>query len=116
MTFAIMVSVQAAIAQDKNKDTYIDNGDLIEATLYHDNGVVAQEGFYTKNNKLEGDWISYDAQGNKTAVGTYNNGKKVGVWKFYDGNIIKEVSYTDSKIASVTTLEVKDTRVVINNP
>ncbi len=33
--------------------------------LYHDNGQVAQTGFYTLDNKLEGEWISYDAVGKK---------------------------------------------------
>lgn len=85
---------------------------LIEATLYHDNGEIAQTGFYTEQNKLQGEWISYDAEGNTTAVAQYDNGKKVGVWKFYQGDTMKEVTYTNAKIAKVKTWESKDTRVV----
>lgn len=94
------------------KDKYVLVDDLIEATLYHENGVVAQKGFYTKENKLQGEWISFDTQGNKTAVAQYNNGNKVGTWKFYQGETLKEVTYANSKIAKVSTWEAKDTRVV----
>jgi len=93
---------------------YVLSNGLIEATLYHDNGKIAQTGSYTKENKLQGEWVSYDANGNKTAVGQYNNGEKVGTWLFYQGNTQKEVVYNDSKIAQVKTWEVTDTRVVAN--
>lgn len=94
------------------KDKYVLVDDLIEATLYHDNGAIAQTGYYTKDNKLQGEWVSYDANGKKTAVAQYNNGEKVGTWKFYQGETLKEVTYTNSRIAKVKTWEAKDTRVV----
>ena len=96
------------------KDKFVLVDGLIEATLYHDNGAVAQKGFYTKENKLQGEWISYDTQGNKTAVAQYNNGTKVGTWKFYQGETMKEVTYANSTIAKVSTWESKDTRLVTN--
>lgn len=108
--------VNIAIAQTGKKNAYKVKGDVIEAVLYHDNGMVAQTGFYTLENKLEGEWISYDTNGNKSAVAHYNNGKKVGTWKFYQGTTQKEVVYNDSKIAKVNTWEVTDTRIVSNNP
>ena len=49
------------------KDKYVLVDDLIEATLYHENGALAQTGFYTKDNKLQGEWVSYDANGQKLA-------------------------------------------------
>lgn len=96
------------------KNSYVQNGDLIEATLYHDNGKVAQTGFYTLENKLEGEWISYDAKGNKTAVAYYDSGQKVGKWVFYNGDEMKEVVYSNSKIAEVKTWKNTETRVVSN--
>ncbi len=101
-----------SMAQDNKLDTYQREGKLIKATLYHDNGQVAQTGFYTLDNKLEGEWISYDSAGNKTAVANYQNGEKVGTWLFYQGDVIKEVNYSNSKIAKVTTFQITDTRVV----
>ena len=114
MILAVILSVGITFAQEINKDTYVLKGDVIEATLYHDNGVVAQTGFYTKDNKLQGEWISYDANGVKTAVANYDNGKKVGVWQFFNDQEMKEVSYKDSRIAEVKTWAVKSTRVVSN--
>ncbi len=98
------------------KNSYVKNGDLIEAVLYHDNGTVAQTGSYTLDNELEGEWISYDAEGNRTALANYNQGKKVGTWLFYQGDEMKEVSYTDARIAEVKTYAILDSRVVYNRP
>lgn len=115
----VIFSTNAVIAQSCKKsckDKFVINNGLIEATLYHDNGTVAQTGFYTKENKLQGEWTSYDAQGNKTAVAYYDNGAKTGSWKFYQGNTLREVSYSDSKIAEVKTWKMTNSRVVSNNP
>ncbi|MGJ8665057.1 MAG: toxin-antitoxin system YwqK family antitoxin [Patiriisocius sp.] len=100
----------------KVKNSYVQVGDLIKATLFHENGAVAQTGFYTADNKLQGEWTSYDVNGVVTAAATYENGNKVGVWSFFDGNTKKEVTYVDSKIAKVDTWEMKNTRVVANRP
>jgi len=102
----------SAFSQEEMKDEFVKDGDVIKATLYHDNGMVAQTGFYTLDNKLEGQWISYDAEGNKTAVAHYNDGNKVGTWYFYQGNEIKEINYSNSKIAKVTSFKVTDAVVV----
>lgn len=113
---ALALFTSVAVAQDVNKNTYLMAGDIIEATLYHQNGEVAQTGYYTKDNKLTGEWVSYDPNGNKTAVAEYNNGEKVGNWIFYDGDIKREVSYNESRIAKVTTWKVAETFVVSNHP
>lgn len=101
-------------AQEK-KDTYQLVDDLIEAVLYHDNGEVAQMGTYNKKGVLHGDWISYDREGNIRSVGHYDNGTKVGTWRFYSESQMKEVTYVDAKIAEVTSYQMTDTRVVSNN-
>lgn len=120
LILAVIFSASTAFAQDckksceGKKDKFVLENGLINATLYHDNGVIAQKGFYTKENKLQGEWTSYDTEGNKTAVAQYDNGEKVGTWKFYQGSTLKEVTYANSKIAKVNTWEAKDTRVVFN--
>ena len=35
-----------------------------------------------KTENLQGTWLSFDVKGKKTAVGNYENGKKVGKWFF----------------------------------
>ncbi len=112
LTIVCLVSVSIAFSQTQKKEKLTVQGDLVETVQFHDNGAVAQTGFYTKKGKLQGEWISYDANGAKTAVAQYDNGNKVGTWKFYQGETLKEVTYTNSKIAKVSTWEAKDTRVV----
>lgn len=115
MMMVFVFGASVAIAQEAPKDTFKVNKGLIEATLYHDNGQIAQTGFYTKDNKLQGEWISYDAQGNKTAVAQYSKGQRVGTWLFYQGDILKEVTYTNNAPTSVNTYTMTDTRIVSNN-
>ncbi len=109
----IVLITSVAVAQNKN-NTFFLEGDVIVATLYHDNGMVAQTGYYTKENKLTGEWVSFDQNGNKTAVAQYNNGQKVGTWYFFTGENIKEVNYMDSRISKVVTWKSSDTQVVSN--
>jgi len=102
-------------AQERvKKNTYIQNGDRIEAVLYFDNGEVSQTGFYTKEGKLTGEWVSYNLQGEKTATAQYDNGAKVGKWFFWNKDTLTEVDYKDSRIAAVNTWKNDGTRVVSN--
>ena len=75
-------------------------GDMVKATYFHDNGVVAQTGFYL-DGKPEGEWKMFDNKGNKIAMGQYVSGKKTGKWFFWEGEGLREVDYNDNKIASV---------------
>lgn len=75
-------------------------GNLVKATYLYDNGQVQQEGFY-KNGKLQGKWVSYDVNGNKTVVAEYNAGQKVGKWFFWNDSVLSEVDYSDNRVASV---------------
>lgn len=75
-------------------------GNLVKTTYLHENGKISQEGYYKKG-KLHGKWISYDANGNKIAIGEYRNGAKVGKWFFWTDKSLSEVEYSDSKIAFV---------------
>ncbi|MGA9637235.1 toxin-antitoxin system YwqK family antitoxin [Flavobacterium sp.] len=73
----------------------------VKATYFHENGQIMQEGFY-KNGKLQGEWTSYDRNGNKTAVANYDKGQKVGKWFFWNKSALNEVDYSNNRIASVT--------------
>lgn len=73
---------------------------MVKATYYHDNGQVMQEGFF-KNGKLQGEWISYDTAGNRTAIANYDQGKKVGKWFHWNSSSLNEVDFSNNRIASV---------------
>ena len=87
---------QNRMDQSLNKET-----NLIEATYYHDNGMISQQGTFNLDGKLHGEWVSYDEAGQKIALGSYNNGSKIGKWYFWSGDVMKEVEYADNAIASV---------------
>ena len=111
LTFAMLFSV-VVLAQQETKPKYEVVGDLIKATYYHDNGQVAQTGYYL-NGKLQGEWKAFDKQGEKIAMGTYDQGRKVGKWFFWNAQELNEVNYADSRIASVTTWNNSNS-IVIN--
>ena len=81
-------------------------GDLVKATYYYENGKVQQEGFF-KEGKLDGVWVSYDENGNKKAIAEYSEGLKTGKWIFFNEKNICQVDYSNSKINSVKNLEEK---------
>jgi antitoxin component YwqK of YwqJK toxin-antitoxin module len=92
-----------------NKDTK-----LIEVIYYHDNGVVSQTGAYTLDGKLQGEWLSFDAEGNKLVSANYDNGKKVGKWFYWTDKTLKEVDYSNNAIASVNEWTNKS-KIAIRN-
>ena len=108
-----LISGVTAFAQNNNKPTLEKKGDLVKATYYHDNGVVAQTGYFTLEGKLQGEWKSYDVHGKKTAVGNYDKGQKVGKWFFWNTDQLSEVDYQQSKIKDVNTW--KQTTTVAKN-
>ncbi|MFT5253832.1 MAG: antitoxin component YwqK of YwqJK toxin-antitoxin module [Flavobacteriales bacterium] len=75
-------------------------GNQVKATYHYENGKVQQQGHYL-NGKLQGEWISYDVDGNKLAIGEYNKGQKVGKWFFWNNSVLSEVDYSANRIASV---------------
>ena len=76
-------------------------GDLTKATYYYENGNIEQQGTFNSDGKLHGEWVSYDVNGEKLAIGKYDNGEKVGKWFFWQKGVVKEVEYKDSKITNV---------------
>ncbi len=75
-------------------------GNLVKATYFYENGKVQQQGFF-KEGKLEGQWVSYDENGNKKSIGEYSNGEKSGKWLFWNDKSLSEVDYSKSKIEKI---------------
>ncbi|MBO0320786.1 nicotinic acid mononucleotide adenyltransferase [Muricauda sp. CAU 1633] len=75
-------------------------GKMVKATYFHENGEIAQTGYLMKG-KLHGEWLMYDVNGKKLASGTYENGTRVGKWFFWEGDILREVDFTDNRIVNV---------------
>lgn len=75
-------------------------GNLVKATYYYDNGQIQQQGHF-KDGKLEGNWVAYDTAGDKTSMGEYTKGEKTGKWFFWSHKSLSEVDYSNSRIAKV---------------
>lgn len=92
--------------------TYEKEGKMIKATFFHENGEIAQTGYYL-NNKLHGKWTMFCKEGNKLAMGTYHEGARTGKWFFWEGEALKEVDFINNKMAAITQWDSKGT-VVLN--
>ncbi|WP_396155807.1 toxin-antitoxin system YwqK family antitoxin [Flavobacterium sp.] len=88
-----------AFAQAK-KPVLEQEGNLVKATYYYDNGQIQQQGYF-KEGKLEGSWVAFDEKGNKKSIGDYSNGEKTGKWFFWNDKSLSEVDYSNSRVASV---------------
>lgn len=97
--FALVFTI-GMMAQDV-KPNYEKQGEMVKATYFHENGNVAQTGLFL-NGKLHGQWKMYNESGRKIASGEYNQGVKQGKWLFWEGEMLREVDFVDSRIASVT--------------
>ena len=88
-------------------------GQLVKATYYYDNGTIQQEGFF-RDGKLNGKWTSYNENGNVATIAEYTNGEKSGKWQFFENAVaVKEVSYSENKIASINV--VKENNIADKN-
>lgn len=102
LIFALLLTSYGFAQKDNVK--FEKNGDLTMATYFYANGTIEQQGTFNKEGKLHGEWVSYDVNSEKLAIGNYDNGKKVGKWLFWQKGVLKEVDYKDSKITNVTDL------------
>lgn len=103
----LFVSV-SAFAQVETEMKLNKETQLIEATYYHTNGMISQEGTFNLDKKLHGEWISFNAKGETISVGSYVNGVKTGKWLFWSNDVLKEVEYSNNAIAAVNESKNKD--------
>lgn len=110
---ALFVSVLATAQETKPSIEKLDNG-LTKVTFYHENGKVSQVGTLLEN-KRHGEWISYNAQGEKTAKAEYKQDRKSGKWFFWNGDTLSEVDYDNNTVANVNTW-INKSAVASNKP
>ncbi|SFW39189.1 hypothetical protein SAMN02927921_01472 [Sinomicrobium oceani] len=109
---ALLVSGFMFAQQTEVKPVLEKEGNLVKATYFHDNGKIAQTGYY-KDGKPHGNWKAFNEEGEKIAAGTYDQGKKVGKWFFWTPDNLNEVNFENSEIVSVT--KWSDARPVVLN-
>ena len=99
--FSILMIFNIALLYSQEKKIFFEKkgkGTIVK--VYHDNGVLAQQGTL-KNNKLEGEWIAFNLKGEKIMIGYYSNGIKTGKWFFWNENSLREVNFKNNKINNV---------------
>ena len=101
-------------AQESKAPTYEKEGDLTKVIFFHDNGEIAQTGYF-KDKKRHGNWISFQDSGKKTAMGSYQMGMKNDQWFFWKGNELIEVIYEDNKIINVLEWNNGDKKMIAKN-
>ena len=101
-------------AQENIKPKFEKEGELIKAMFYHDNGEIAQIGYF-KDKKRHGNWISYHPSGKKSTMGTYDSGLKTGQWFFWSKNDLIEVIYEENKIINVLEWNNSEKKLIAKN-
>ncbi|MBX9887631.1 MAG: hypothetical protein K2Y30_06825 [Flavobacteriaceae bacterium] len=67
---------------------------------YAENGIVLEESIY-KNNQYDGVAIFRDPDGSMVSKGKFTNGKKTGLWSFFEkGKLVKEVNMSNPEDAA----------------
>ena len=112
LLLALFLVSAVSFSQEK-QPKFEKQGGLVKATYYYDNGNIKVQGFF-KNKKLTGIWTSFDQAGNKTQIGQYNNGKKVGKWFVWNNDNLKEITYKNSVIIGVNDWK-SESKLAINN-
>jgi antitoxin component YwqK of YwqJK toxin-antitoxin module len=99
----LMLFCVATFSQEQKVEFKKVDANLIKATYYFadNNTIIEREGFFNKNEKLHGMWVSYDTQGNKIAIAYYNDGKKDGIWSYFNEGKVNLVTYDNNKIINV---------------
>jgi len=101
--FLFFVNTNLFAQEDKNiKIEQV--GDLYKVTTYYENGQIMQQGFLSKENKLHASWVSFNENGSRKCVATYDNGIKIGTWFYFDKKIKTKVIYQNNKIVRVDTI------------
>ena len=111
ITLIILFVVSFAYCQDK-EPTFEAEGNLVKATYYYEDGSISTQGYFL-DKKLTGEWTRFDREGNKTQIGYYDNGKKVGKWFVWNEESLKEINYFDNTVVSVN-LWKHEAKLVVN--
>ena len=109
----VVMMVSGITFAQNNQPVLEEEGQLVKATYYHDNGTVQQAGYF-KDGKLDGKWTSYDVNGNVKAIAEYTNGVKSGNWTYFSNNVTStEVAFADNQIVEVKNFS--QNAVVVKN-
>ena len=88
-------------------------GNVINAMIYNENGIITGKGIITKEGKREGEWNFFYEGGSVKAKGRYSNNLETGKWNYYtvDGKVEQTGSYKTGKYDGLWTWYYKNGNV-----
>lgn len=94
-------TVKQPASSNDVKSTYVEQGNRVKVTHYHQNGAVRETGFF-KNEVPDGKWETFSENGTKTSEINYRNGARHGEFRVWDNfsDSYMEVNYADGKMVS----------------
>ena len=107
---ALIFVLTLGVAQEI-KPQFEKQEDLVKATNFYEDGKVKENGF-VKNDKLHGEWVSFDQEGRKTAIANSAEGLKVGTWYVVTNQSVKELTYESNKLVSVKEVNDLDLNLI----
>ena len=108
ISLIFVITCNISFAQGTKNQKIEPIGDLLEVTIYYDDGAIMQHGFMTKEHELHASWESYYANGNRKCVAIYDHGKKVGTWYYWYDNKITKVQYENNKVIGVEDFDYEN--------
>lgn len=113
LVFTLAMVFSLTMFAQQEKPILEKSGDMVKATYKNNEGVIIQQGFF-KDGKPHGEWVAYNDKGEKIAIATYSEGKKVGTWFFYDANKLHEVNFENN--VAVSNNSWVSTKTLATNP
>jgi len=112
-----LLSTSGLFAQNKEINTFYDNGGTkttykykdasnYEVVNYYISGKIMETGRFV-NGKMEGNWISYHESGLKSGEAFYTHGEKNGEWRTFDetGSIRYKIVYANNRIINAVNFD-----------
>jgi len=107
ISLIFVITCNISFSQEPKNQKIEPIGDLLEVTIYYDNGAIMQHGFMTTEHELHASWESYYETGNRKCIAIYDHGKKVGIWYYWFMDKKTKVVYENNKIVEVEELEIE---------
>jgi antitoxin component YwqK of YwqJK toxin-antitoxin module len=115
--FAFSLLSLGLLAQNKEVNTFFDNG-MVKSTYRYTNtknyevinfyasGKMMESGRFV-NGKMDGNWTAYAENGVRISEAFYKNGEKSGEWRIYDdsGALRYKILYDANRIVSAVNFD-----------
>lgn len=95
----IMFLFFSTLMYSQEKETYVleDATALITYTKTSIDGILLEQGKFTKSGKRTGTWKQYGANGELLVIAKFKDGRPHGLWRHWSDNKYAEITYVNGK-------------------